>query len=1267
LMNCPDFLLHRLIAIKELRRLIQDHDDGKNIKNYAFVRLVYQTLISHLEKILWTDDKSLEIDLNSKENVNKIFGNYLEKLKDKYPNYKAIKIYMANFYFNKVQLSGVPIRVCTALKRSNSGNIRMNAELVSYRVQETIQLRNQQAEGPGSMDLSALAQEMSFVAKMKHLMLNQMKFQLDCQMEILKDIPNLELILRTSQKANHLRKKIVQMIEKMSQNISEYNVDPLLICAKYHIIVNYSLNDSLIFSKLYSQKLTKFQKYFSQENFCQENLFQNTVSFCFLSGQKSDAGTIIYASKNVEKLGGGEISQYSGLNICQRASPIYRPVYAAFYRTLSEDPLDTLLGKSTNAFLYNIEDYIQEIEYFLDIHPYASQGFYFVLVMRPILTSREFIILHENGEIDSGTKPLIDKLGLTPKDVQTNIRNVCEELGRVNMAFNLVAFPEKYEKNHLEMTVKEAEEIHALYSTTGGDVSLTPIKNTVGENYSYNCKVRNEIYGSLLIRVLTLEENKYKGGRTQASERRTEDQLAGLGVIQAEEELDDEDMFTTEEEKEEGWIDFSPYTERQQRPSSRMPLSPNSMMTTDRRLLTKAIGGGLENTEHNQSNTITAVSPRGVKMLDYKNDQNVLCSDSTKLKQAFTQRRAKSSLATSNLSMISQKKKLSSLYLTSLGIKYYSKPFKALLILFYLGFLVLGGLRGYLKVCMDQNLKSFIASKEVIRYNEQRNFQMIEVASLARLIWQFYSGALDISAYNDSLVLTYNVTRDFVGYNIFGLDHSNQLVFQGIGSLDQETGQAIFSQSARIYRSYFGESPQSFITVDSFQGTNMVLQAALDLYSSFFDSVIPPETSIEANLVFRNALNDLVIANNEITVVATDSFTTQYNQIQNLLTIFTISLVVVAILILAILALFLYKQYLQDVFYISATCRVNHQKLQMVSQEIASFKNALENEEIASKNWPTKDGSSQESMTLGYKSSGKEHVKTLETKDLRKKYYRYLAKILVFFIALVTFLAINSAQVRNPMKRINQRQQQLYFVDHACSQISLTMASFRELAATNNTAMVENIQALTKLEELTNELVSIRQNFYDILLTDDIISEVPEMKHIILGDGCKYLNETFQFYCEILEMRGQRTGAMYLLTEYWNEMTDKANDYQASNKTAEALEELQAEDYDMITMVWTVVKHELKVVSSILHEDFNEKVSEGEKFRILNFSYTIVSIAFVAVLGWVMILRKLGGSVNEIKDMLRVLPVDLALSNFILRSFVIRTSNKTLDFIKNRI
>jgi len=84
---------------------------------------------------------------------------------------------------------------------------------------------------------------------------------------------------------------------------------------------------------------------------------------------------------------------------------------------------------------------------------------------------------------------------------------------------------------------------------------------------------------------------------------------------------------------------------------------------------------------------------------------------------------------------------------------------------------------------------------------------------------------------------------------------------------------------------------------------------------------------------------------------------------------------------------------------------------------------------------------------------------------------------------------------------------------------------------------------------------------------------------------------------EKVKSKGERTGAMYLLTDYGDYMKDKAEDYKVSNKTSEALKELQTQDYDMITIIYTIVKHQLRQVSSRLHEDFNKKVYEGNKFR----------------------------------------------------------------------
>lgn len=57
----------------------------------------------------------------------------------------------------------------------------------------------------------------------------------------------------------------------------------------------------------------------------------------------------------------------------------------------------------------------------------------------------------------------------------------------------------------------------------------------------------------------------------------------------------------------------------------------------------------------------------------------------------------------------------------------------------------------------------------------------------------------------------------------------------------------------------------------------------------------------------------------------------------------------------------------------------------------------------------------------------------------------------------------------------------------------------------------------------------------------------------------------------------------------------------------------------------------------------------------------------VASFGWIFGLKKLAESVNNFKNILRVLPAELVLSSFILKTVLTRTSKGILDQVKNEI
>lgn len=528
-LKTPHLLVHRIVAIKELQGLKQGQSD-----RYDFYFLMNQTLNFHIEKILW----SANPDLTS---MNLLFKNYLEKLQEKFPKNQYLQLYLAEFLFKKIKIMSDPIRICLNLRKNGYSKMRPNAELLLIRIQNHIKTASNQ-----NLDINSFLAQQALVAKLKQEMQKQTDLQIKICFEITKDNPNLEHIYSNSQKAKIYRENTIKGIKRMSMTLNDFNTEPLLIAAKYHLSVNHSLQNYLFFTKLYTQKHLKYQKYFSQANLCQENVFQESMGFLVMTGVKGKEGNVLYCTKQAENILGGDMRDYIGVSFVERTPAIFRPLYSLVWKTVPEDPESTYMGKFNRCLLYHVNGYLIEVDYFIHVHPFASQGFKYVFILRPVVSEREFILLHENGDIDSASKVLIEKLGLKPHGKRNNIKALNEELIRVNEAFNMMGLPQKYDDKSLSKV--EAEEIYSKYIAAEG---MNLLLNSVdgGMSYSYHCKVESLVFGSSIIKTLTLEENK------RENKERTHDIISPTTAAQKQKESDNS-SFETEEEKEEGWIDF---------------------------------------------------------------------------------------------------------------------------------------------------------------------------------------------------------------------------------------------------------------------------------------------------------------------------------------------------------------------------------------------------------------------------------------------------------------------------------------------------------------------------------------------------------------------------------------------------------------------------------------------------------------------------------------------------------------------------------------
>jgi len=165
-LNSPNLLIHRIAVIKELQKTTLANFDQNHSKNHLNL-LVWKTFDSQMKRILWA------YDIDSKGlPMNVLFKNLLEKLQEKFPRNKDIKIFLAEFYFKQMKVYSDSIKICLNLQQSRNIKLKMNAELLLIRIQNQIKNKPKTLNN-SHLDLLNFVSEHAFLAHLKQDMLRQ--------------------------------------------------------------------------------------------------------------------------------------------------------------------------------------------------------------------------------------------------------------------------------------------------------------------------------------------------------------------------------------------------------------------------------------------------------------------------------------------------------------------------------------------------------------------------------------------------------------------------------------------------------------------------------------------------------------------------------------------------------------------------------------------------------------------------------------------------------------------------------------------------------------------------------------------------------------------------------------------------------------------------------------------------------------------------------------------------------------------------------------
>jgi len=1316
-MKSPELLVHRILAIKELKKITRKH--LKFNTNYQWTYLVNATINSHLLRVLRTDETVLGdivADINNDKSADILFHNYLEKLLEEYPNNKFVKLFVAKFYIKTPKVYRDAARIVLSLKTDTYSQIGLTASMLLLEIQELIKNEYMSATSDkNKLNLWVFMNDKYMVAQLKEQMKTQAKLQIKICHEILKEEPNLAQIWDDSQHFMKTRKNVIRTSKRTLRSISEAYVEPLLLCSEYHLTLNHSLEDSLNYSKAHSLKLIKLQKGLNQDSLASENMYQDKTATFIMSGNRADIGKILSVSKSMETLFGGDARQYSGIHIASLTLPALQNAYLAFYKSVTYRTEQMFFGAVARSFCYRLEGgYMFEADFVINLYPVITQDFYLLGVVRPVLSNKDHIHILENGDIDCATKDAGEKLGLlhsknSPQKALPNLSALSEELAMANRAFNMMAFPERYQNEEYEeqhfdsytttprnsprrkttkfnLSPQAAQELYNTYTTTGKDVLLRPITAPDDEEpklYSYNCKISTISPGGVPLRFIVLEENlRENKQRSDELENTAHFQTNYLTKAPQFEDVPEDgisESFESEHEKKDGWINFEAMTsQRTMLNTAGGTFSPRKLLLlkTDREpdssttrfpLISPAFSQtsrfNFEETTQNPAKNnqdTSALSPRLQVSSNEINHDKAL-----NVKELFNPH------GKISLNLNSQQQKVAKLYKKSLDTNYFPRFVRGLYCLFYFIFILLVGGQIALTINLGFNTTRLQVKKDILRIAQYRNYQMVSSESIIRLLRNVKTGALNTSALGPLygvIALYPTIAKN----NFVNIGKANQNLFANTSKLNENIANIIFDQDIKVYNTYFDAAEQSYESLNTFQAVDRLIETAFKVLNSLDDT---SEEAVDlANFMFRNSLNDLVVKNEAISTALLSSLESQGTIIKGRITLYWVALILVYGGLMAIYGLIIYRQYNKESENLLAVCRINPTKLETTMLSFEGFKDLLESDDDFQSSLTKKRSMYhhlQKAQTKQIRSKNESHKRESSKNPvlthLKRKYYLFGAKLAILAIGVILFIAINSVITWERVKTLQTRQSQIYFADRTQAQIVLAVVSQRELVATNNLGLVENQSPEEELQQQITRLGTIRKTAYNMMTTSVDKAQEAKIEDLLSGNGCQYIFEKMGFACNMLDAASKKSGLIYLLTYLEDYLTDQLQKYQVSDKSEASRKALMEYNFYMISLSYILGSNMSEELASTINENFEDLVDESDKARVWALVFAIFFVSIVCFMLWKLVLVKLKGGVNEFKNVLRVFPGNLILANFSLKTFLIMTSKGVLDSIRNDI
>jgi len=1305
----PEVLIHKINLLKELQK------DNENLNKFAnknpFNYLISVSLQERLVSVFGLERNWLgngeKFNINCKAAVNKLFIQYLERLSGRFPRNKTIKLLLAFYYVKSTKAFGSAMKILVELQNSPQNVVSLNASLLIHKFENMIKIENDKARNRDS-DFLDLAQYIQSVASWSFLKVNMRK-QVDSQLllcrEMMKDNPDLMFIFKQADQSEKSRNLIEGKMCKLYENLPESHLEPYMISAYYELIVNHNIPEYLTYEKSYIEQYRKHERYFKAEKFSKENMFQKENGFLVLK-----QGKIMFCSQNLERY-------FSRIITGEAYSSWALPLLQNFV----QEKLQNLIHSGQHLsptpvmrdFLYYAkEKYIIEFEYAMNVYQDLSDGLSYVCLIRPIPNPKEHLLVNENGNIEAFTKYIGKQLGLFSSEgvgmIGTNIKEISPELARATKAFNQIDHKEKagspqtmklnrkfdkFQPSALDLD--SAKELYNKYSVIQ-KLLLKPIEGAKvrkdkKQGSLYYCKMENKSFGSVNLKFIEIEKVK-KNNRNQ------QQQVDSRGIIcslENEEEENIETLSSLPRQAETLRDRYSTILMKNIPDSRGFPNSdeiaeeietPPTVGVETRPVLgttTECFDPLISPTSMTQRELLFNESPRKPerKNLKKKFDTQWLKieeeeeDEEAKIKSPWLKKVVRDDLQVDardddNDSRASRRSastglKVMKAYNKALKTKYYAGPYKTFLVFISLILIVILSMQFNLTQTLNEDITDLKAKKEAIIITDSKNDALLILQRILRYFWMFGTGQQEVNNYYTSATLALIVTRksDRISY----LAQTNEAIPSIVDLVRDSSRAKIFANNVRMYYTNYSDSEQEYTKITNFQALNEIIS---DPIVNSLDYTKWTTADLEdLEIILRNMVNDLLVTNEEITSIFFNS--TEYDRNSASKTI-NITFVVVMILLLFLILGFcsiIWLQYKDRKKNMISFVRINPEVVQKIMSKLEAFDKSIQ-EQISFEELPdVKIGEYfYQYKLLNNSRNGKKKQKiVMKDPNYGGIIRQYFVIFLKFFLALSLFIImliitfVFSTSLNN---NVHDGVVQLYNSDTLKLQLKLASPTFFDLLAEKNSTQILNRPVYTQAQKAIENYKNAQTKVFDILFDDNGQAANSAIDEIVRGDGCKYYQVAARNYCNEI---GTTTNLVQLISKVESILVQIFQEYVNSDQSASSLEALILQLQEDFIPYWSVTSSLYDRVSTELSDVIDERIVTGEHRRriVIGFFYTCLALTYVFI--YFIVFGEIREGDNAFKTVLKTMPPNAVLVNYTLKTYLLKSSNGSLDYVKNEI